>query len=373
MLYDPWGKDVLIMNFEELEPFSFYVAQMESLPLDDMPANVTMQFGQEHLRTWMFEPLKGVVLGTCGPQEVSWGIERQFSCDMPVLIFVLILEGSCHVCFDQKHKIDLHLEKNMFFWGDWSSVQVVSQLPKQTQYCHVSFFVKKEDFQQNFGIRTGEKIFTQLQHSLAAEGKDVSHISGVASPELITTGRRLLGLSWDSHLDILELKAISVAFVSKMMRHILGSRRVRHATYSHQDIETIKSLKRRLETDFLTQVNVLKLCADIGMCRSKASTIFKHLYSTTIGKYHHACKLAYAYDMLASKQRNVSECAYELGYTNIGHFINAFRNHYSFTPGEILSLGKVSLRQDSPPQLGRKHFEPFPENEKHDRPCAFRS
>lgn len=345
MLYDPLKEDALTFDFHGLDPISAYLAQTDTVELADKPATVFMEFDQGQIDGWIFEPLEGIVLGTCGSKSIVKPHKKRFDCDVPAMIFVLLLDGTCSLNFDQKPDNSLLMEKNMFSWGDWSDAQGITEIPAQEQYCHVSFSIRVDSFRKHFGNHTGERILSQLRQSLSHAGKDVTHISGLASPETIVAGRRLFNVPRSSHLDVLELKAASVEFVTKMMLNILDFKAPPTASFSHQDIAAIKVLKDRLESDISHSGNILELCSSIGMSRSKASTIFKHQYNTTIGKYQHTCRMAYAHKMLISRQRNVTECAYELGYTNIGHFIAAFRKYYGVTPGQVLSLGKVSSEQ----------------------------
>ena len=181
-----------------------------------------------------------------------------------------------------------------------------------------------------------------LRTSLAQARGGSTSIAGLATPDLLTAGRRFLNAPMDLPLGALELKAAALDFFSKMMRNVFEYRETSVVTICERDYEAILKLKSQLESDICASVNVQELCAAIGMSQSKASLLFKQLYNTTMGKYQHRCRMAHAHMMLTSKRRNVSECAYELGYTNIGHFIAAFRKHYGVTPGEVLGGGRVA-------------------------------
>lgn len=43
-----------------------------------------------------------------------------------------------------------------------------------------------------------------------------------------------------------------------------------------------------------------------------------------------------AHDLLESGRYKAKDVAWMVGYTNVSHFIDAFRKHYGLTPGECL-------------------------------------
>ncbi|MUM78879.1 helix-turn-helix domain-containing protein [Pseudodesulfovibrio sp. F-1] len=342
MLYDPLNKSPLKWNFDTLTPLSAYLAQTDALELAGNPVNVFMECSHGQLEGWICEPLEGVVLGTCSSSGITQLHKNRFHCDVPMMIFVLLLEGSSNIGFEQNPTRGIQMEKNMFSWGDWNGVEGVTEIPAQEQYRHISFSMSGEAVRRHFGSQTGEGIMKQLRQNLSDAGEQVTHISGLASPEIILAGQRLFKLPRITHLDTLQLKSASIEFVTKMMLNILECKARPTGVFAHQDIESIKELKSILESDVSRSGNIAELCSSIGMSRSKASAVFKHQYNTTIGQYQHSCRMIFAYDKLVSRQLNVSECAYELGYTNIGHFIAAFRRHYRNTPGQIYAVGKVA-------------------------------
>ena len=339
-MYDPIEQESVRWNFNKPEPFSEYLVQQKKVDLAGYPAKLSIDYDQEQLKGWMCEPLEGVSLAVCNSQITSRH-KKKFHCDVPMIIFMLLLEGRIRHSFEQPG-VGFQLDKNMFSCGDYSGLSGVTEMPVQKVYRHVSFSVKKEMFSRHFGVRTGEKILKKLLDNLNRPGRHQSHVSGLASPDIIMAGQRLFDLPHTALFDVLELKSASIEFITKLMLSVLGCRASSATTFSHQDIEAVKRLKTRLEKDIFNSGNIVELCASIGMSRSKASTVFKHLYNTTIGKYQRTCRMVYAYHMLFSRKRNVSECAYELGYTNIGHFISAFKKQYQKTPGEVFSNGIVT-------------------------------
>jgi len=99
-------------------------------------------------------------------------------------------------------------------------------------------------------------------------------------------------------------------------------------TYIHSRIETPPTIKE------------LAKISGINDCKLKAG--FKEVFGTTIYGYIRSEKMSQAKIMLETGRYNVSEIAWDLGYTNVSHFIQAFKKCYNVTPGQIL----VEIKND---------------------------
>lgn len=63
---------------------------------------------------------------------------------------------------------------------------------------------------------------------------------------------------------------------------------------------------------------------------------FKARFGCTVYEYILERRLRMAHDLLESGRYKVKDVAWMVGYTNVSHFIDAFRRHYGLTPGECL-------------------------------------
>lgn len=63
---------------------------------------------------------------------------------------------------------------------------------------------------------------------------------------------------------------------------------------------------------------------------------FKARFGCTVYEYILERRLRMAHDLLECGRYKVKDVAWMVGYTNVSHFIDAFRRHYGLTPGECL-------------------------------------
>ena len=111
---------------------------------------------------------------------------------------------------------------------------------------------------------------------------------------------------------------------------------------SIQETEALKRLKKDMEARFLEKDSVKDFCARAGIHPFRANQGFMRLFNTSVGRYRLNCRLEYAHELLASGNVNVSECAWDIGYNNISHFVAVFKKRYGITPGTLLARREPS-------------------------------
>jgi AraC-like DNA-binding protein len=72
-----------------------------------------------------------------------------------------------------------------------------------------------------------------------------------------------------------------------------------------------------------------------GMSASKLKTVFKKIYTQSIGDYFNACRLNMASKMLLQEKLSIKEVSISLGYNSIQHFTTAFKNHFGTSPAAL--------------------------------------
>lgn len=289
--------------------------------------------GDLKVRAIVFEPLKGFYLGICGPVPILCQHEAPFFCDLPYSMFMLLLKGR-YVCTAGKdEQARFEMGDSYFMAGDWHGMHGKCYVDKQEAWCHVAIAVSPEVVREHFGPSLAEDMQRILHWQENGAPRGIPVVTALASPDLVSSGRRLVAMRKEGPLDVMELRSASFDFFARMLRNAASCSPSPLMTLPDHDVRALTRLKERIEKNCLENTTVEELCVFVGMSESKANKAFKQLFNITIARHVHNCKLQYAHAMLSSRKRNVSECALEIGYTNIGHFIAAYRKHYGNTPG----------------------------------------
>lgn len=301
------------------------------------PEELTFENGWVTGNGFMFDPLPNVHLGVCGPLDINAPIENEFLYDTQLLLALLVIEGSCTATLE--HEPPINLQSNMFMVGKWEHQSGKVFVPAGQRYCHVAFLLEGTVFTDSFGDNCAQELMSVLYSASEKSSSSSKTISGIASPSTIVAAKNILGMQNANGLDILHLRGDCLSLFSKLICNISTTNTTSYPI-SETDRVILKRMKERIEKNFLTVGSASELAAEFNMSFSKANNSFKRLYSMSIAKYIMQCKMVHAHSLLSSRQMNVSECAFEIGYSNISHFILAFKKHYKVTPKKVCRLAE---------------------------------
>lgn len=290
--------------------------------------------GEFRVQNSVFEPLKGIFLTVCGSGPIPPRSELpDFYCDQPCSIFILFLKGRCNINVVGNEELHFEMSENDFIAGDWHGQHTKGHITAPKAWSHVSLMVTKDAAKEHFGPRFAENMSRILHFREDGARRSIPVLAGCGTPDLVSIGRRLVGMRKDDPLNVMELRAASLDFFARILSNAALSPKSQATVLPEHDVRILTRLKKRIENEFLEKISVKDLCSSAGMSESKANRAFKQLFNVTIAGFLHNCKLQYAHTMLSERKRNVSECAFEIGYTSISHFIAAYRKQYGQTPG----------------------------------------
>ncbi|MBN2610120.1 MAG: helix-turn-helix transcriptional regulator [Bacteroidales bacterium] len=104
-----------------------------------------------------------------------------------------------------------------------------------------------------------------------------------------------------------------------------------------QDIQCLFKVKAILISEYISIPSTIFLAKDVGMNKSKLQRLFKQVFGKSIYQFAVSVKMNEAQKMLISKKYNVSEVGYMVGYSNLSHFTEKFKEYFGITPKSFLS------------------------------------
>ncbi|SNR67064.1 transcriptional regulator, AraC family [Humidesulfovibrio mexicanus] len=106
----------------------------------------------------------------------------------------------------------------------------------------------------------------------------------------------------------------------------------RGAPLGHRDLRAVREARDILVSDVAHTPSLPELSRQVGLGLQKLQAGFQQLYGTTLYGYLKECRLQKARMLFDSGGMNVSEVAWEIGYTNLSHFSAAFRRRFGVLP-----------------------------------------
>lgn len=123
--------------------------------------------------------------------------------------------------------------------------------------------------------------------------------------------------------------------------------------FSEQDVQTykcpflnqkenvlkVRSAKELLIKDLQHSPTIKELSKQVGLNEYNLKTGFKEIYAKPIHSFLKEYKMNTAKELIDSRAYKINEIAEKMGYTNVSHFIDAFKRKFGMTPKQY-ELGR---------------------------------
>ena len=128
-------------------------------------------------------------------------------------------------------------------------------------------------------------------------------------------------------------------YAQELVYNLVQIKGIQQIINLEQDNPIHKALKY-IQENVKQPINISQLAYSVNMSETNFCNSFKKVMGVTPKEYITNLKLAHAKDML--KNQNVTEVAFDLGYENISHFIELFKNRYGTTPKQYKSSKMIT-------------------------------
>ena len=171
----------------------------------------------------------------------------------------------------------------------------------------------------------------------------------IATPALLAAARAIHSCPYQSPKRELCLNSKAYELLNYVFSDffIEDSAPLKKSVLQPGEVEKIQAVKGYILEHMETPPSLTELSRISGINDFKLKAGFKEVYGTTVYGFIHSEKMAKAKAMLETGRHSVSEVAWDVGYTNVSHFIKAFKKRYRITPGQMLFSIKSELLRHS--------------------------
>lgn len=106
--------------------------------------------------------------------------------------------------------------------------------------------------------------------------------------------------------------------------------------FTKSEKDKIYAAKEIIEKSSDFNLSALEISSNLGIGINKLNFGFKEVFGCTIAGCIKDCRLQKARMLLDRGDANVSEAAWNIGYTNVSHFSSAFKKKFGVLPGAYL-------------------------------------
>lgn len=112
-------------------------------------------------------------------------------------------------------------------------------------------------------------------------------------------------------------------------------RKNQYKQIDNQLLLKLGQVKDYLLSDLSVPKNIEDLTSFGGMSATKLRASFKEVYGMSMYALFQDHRMERAHELLQERSKSVSEVAYILGYTHLGHFTGAFKQKYHYLPKNL--------------------------------------
>lgn len=109
---------------------------------------------------------------------------------------------------------------------------------------------------------------------------------------------------------------------------------------SQNDIFKAKEIEKIIMSNMCEIPSLLELANRVSMTHTKLNFLFKHIYGNTVFGYIREQRLIRAKELLEEDKLNITEIAYETGWSSPSHLSKEFKFKYGITPKKFLNTLK---------------------------------
>lgn len=99
-----------------------------------------------------------------------------------------------------------------------------------------------------------------------------------------------------------------------------------------ENVVKVRNAKQLLIQDLQNSPTIKELSKEVGLNEHNLKTGFKEIYSKPIHTFLKDHKMNTAKGLIDEREFKINEVAEQVGYSNVSHFIEAFRKKYGLTP-----------------------------------------
>ncbi|WP_083223246.1 helix-turn-helix transcriptional regulator [Candidatus Thiodiazotropha endoloripes] len=137
--------------------------------------------------------------------------------------------------------------------------------------------------------------------------------------------------SLDNPSHLLEIKLLEILH----LLDINDGGQLRASLLAVQKGGLKRNIKRIMDQYAISNLSAKQLAVLSGRSLSTFNREFKALYGTTPKQWLIDRRIEHAHELLSTEQWSVTDTAIKVGYSNVSHFIAAFKKKYAKTPYEI--------------------------------------
>ena len=189
---------------------------------------------------------------------------------------------------------------------------------------------------KNFFLPYMDNISKEVKELLSNKNKDY-YLPLFMNPQMEKIVWEIINSKYQGFLGTLYLESKALELLTVQLESLLNYEKRKKIPYiTPDDIDKIYEARNILIKNIENPPTIIGLARLAGINEFKLKKGFKEIFGTTVFGYLKKHRMEYANKLILDGGVNVSQIAYTVGYSNVSHFITAYKNEYGVTPGEYI-------------------------------------
>jgi AraC-like DNA-binding protein len=214
-----------------------------------------------------------------------------------------------------------------------NSIETKYTFPKGVLVKNITLFIDKNWLQENILEQNNYLNNVILTSSDFFLFEDISYKMSEVLSQMEKTIKNKMNHSLSKiHLYANTLSLIHLLF-EKILNRPVNSQVVKITPH---DIKQLFKVKDILIQEYISIPKTVYLAKESGISERKLQRLFKQVFGISIYQFAMNIKMNEARKMLTTKKYSVSEVGYMVGYSNLSHFTEKFKEYFGITPKSFL-------------------------------------
>ena len=222
----------------------------------------------------------------------------------------------------------------MGYLPEW---QGIAKSPVGTQVCYVSIWIDPL-LLATFMDGQHNHIPIGLRDIVNGAEEQYYYQTSIMTPSANMAIHQIINCPYQSPLKRLYLESKALELITHSMAQFIapGATFKKTSAFRPDDMERIREAGNVLMRDLANPLSLIELARQVGVNKNKLNQGFRQIFGTSVFDHLRILRLERARELLESKEKNVTEVAFDVGYTHHGNFTRAFKNHFGTNPKDHL-------------------------------------
>jgi AraC-like DNA-binding protein len=199
--------------------------------------------------------------------------------------------------------------------------------------------VNKNNISTNLSLTFSKKWlsknFSELSKNNSLILDNLVHKFEQLTPKVELLLKEILLMKIISEINLIKMRGFSLLLVCEIMESLIKQTNLK-SSVKLSDKELSYKIKKIIDEEYYNYLTINYISQSLACGELKVQNVFKKNFEITIFKYLQKVRISKSEELLRTSKYNVNEVGAAVGYSNISHFIKAFKNYNNITPNEYL-------------------------------------